>query len=314
MPSSTGLPLVSIALCTYNGERYLAEQLESLLHQTHTNLDIRVFDDGSSDGTLAVLQTYAARDPRIAIHTNVENLGYIRNFELALQACPGEFIAMCDQDDIWHPEKIETLLAEIGDKLLIYSEVELMDQHGTPTSGRFPQVTRLEGHCALSLLLDNCVTGHACLLRRDLLAQALPFPEGIIAHDQWLAIVAAAQGGLKASGHVLSRYRQHAQNALLNKRKREGQSRAARKTARDARLARLALAMKESGFFEGEDRELLEELATQLSRNTTLFYNYRLHGFLSAHSEKFLALYTEPKKQIKKLCRGAWFYRLFPFG
>ncbi|MFT4918317.1 MAG: glycosyltransferase involved in cell wall biosynthesis, partial [Zhongshania aliphaticivorans] len=99
------LPKISVAMCTYNGERFLAEQLDSILNQTYKNIELVVVDDVSTDGTLRLLDEYAARDGRIRVIRNSENIGFVRNFEKAMGACSGEFIALADQDDIWFPEK-----------------------------------------------------------------------------------------------------------------------------------------------------------------------------------------------------------------
>src|ERR1700753_2011765 len=99
-------PLVSIALCTYNGAVYLKEQLDSLIAQTYPNIEIVVVDDRSADDTWQLLTGYANTYPQFKIHQNAQNLGFVKNFEHAASLCSGELIALCDQDDIWHPEKI----------------------------------------------------------------------------------------------------------------------------------------------------------------------------------------------------------------
>ena len=103
-------PLVSVVLGTYNGEVYLQEQLRSVLAQTYPALEIIAIDDGSSDRTVDILREFAARDPRIRVVVNERNLGFIRNFEKGCRLAAGKFIALCDQDDYWFPEKITKMV------------------------------------------------------------------------------------------------------------------------------------------------------------------------------------------------------------
>ena len=107
---------VSVIICTYNGASYLAGQLDSLLAQTCPPYELVVQDDGSSDGTWEMLEAFRAAHPGLCIRLfrNPERLGYNRNFLSAVQRASGDFIACCDQDDLWHPEKLEMLAREIG--------------------------------------------------------------------------------------------------------------------------------------------------------------------------------------------------------
>jgi glycosyltransferase involved in cell wall biosynthesis len=105
---------VSIALCTYNGERFLDAQLTSLAQQSHRPDEIVICDDDSSDGTLGIIQTFANTAPfKVRVFRNPRNLGYVKNFEKAVSLCQGDMIFMCDQDDVWHPEKIEICLGAL---------------------------------------------------------------------------------------------------------------------------------------------------------------------------------------------------------
>src|SRR5690554_6867365 len=99
-------PLVSIVLCTYNGERFLREQLDSLVRQDYPNLEIIALDDDSSDLSYEILKEYEHRFDFITAIKNPENMGYLRNFEKGISLCHGDYIAMSDQDDIWHTDKI----------------------------------------------------------------------------------------------------------------------------------------------------------------------------------------------------------------
>ena len=136
-------PLVSIALCTYNGEAYLREQLDSIANQSYSPLELIAVDDSSSDNTLEILKEYAAIYPFIKIFVNPENLGYIRNFEKALQLCSGDFIALSDQDDIWDHKKIEKQVNSIGNNLLVYHDSEFVDQNGNSLNRKMSDIMNL---------------------------------------------------------------------------------------------------------------------------------------------------------------------------
>jgi glycosyltransferase involved in cell wall biosynthesis len=208
--ATTSQPMVSIALATFNGEGFVAEQLESLVNQTYPNLEIIVSDDGSEDDTLSILESYAIRYPFITIVLNDGEHGVEKNFENSLKYCNGELIALCDQDDIWHPSKIEILVNTIGDASLIYHNSLLIDQEGC--SLRKTAIDKqYSGNNPKVFLLKNIVSGHACLFKKKLLEAALPFPEGL-SHDWWLAAVAADECGIKYQPDVLVQYRQHSNN------------------------------------------------------------------------------------------------------
>ena len=110
MPSN---PLVSIALCTYNGAGFLAKQLDSLLSQSYETIEVIAVDDCSTDSTWDILQAYARKDNRLQTHKNDYNIGHTRNFEKAIALCKGDYIALSDQDDIWVGDKIKILMEDL---------------------------------------------------------------------------------------------------------------------------------------------------------------------------------------------------------
>src|SRR6476469_4151602 len=114
--------LVSIALATYNGEKYLQFLLDSLLAQTYHYLEIIAVDDRSTDKTVELLRQYSLLYPHIKVYVNESNLGFIKNFEKAVSLCNGEYIAMCDQDDYWLPENIMRKVEEIGEYPGVYCD------------------------------------------------------------------------------------------------------------------------------------------------------------------------------------------------
>lgn len=217
-------PLVSIALCTYNGEKYLVEQLDSLIAQTYNNLEIIVVDDASTDNTFAILQGYAARYPQFKLYQNQTNLGFVKNFEHAATLCMGELIALCDQDDIWLPEKIELQVNALGAHIFIYHDSEFIYEDGSPMHKKVSDRMNLyRGGQPEVFLFFNCVSGHSILMRRELLAEALPLKETYF-HDWWLAYVATNLGTIDFIPQCLVKYRQHNNsdtNILRVKREKE---------------------------------------------------------------------------------------------
>ena len=210
--SDAAEPLISVALCTYNGERYLREQLDSVLAQTYSNLEIVAVDDGSTDGTVELLREYQRRDARLRVYVNAQNLGFIGNFERAISLCRGLLIAPCDQDDVWLHHKLRTLAGCIGGHSMAYSDSELIDADGRTlgvSMSRFWTMQDLNDPAAFAL--SNCVSGHAMLFRRELLEEQPQLPPDVF-HDWWLAIRAAARDGIVYCPQKLVRYRQHGKN------------------------------------------------------------------------------------------------------
>ena len=202
-------PRVSVALCVCNGERHLREQLDTVLAQRDVDLEVIAVDDGSSDGSVALLREVAARDPRLQVHVNPENLGPLRSFERAMSLGSGEFIAPCDQDDRWQPQKLAKLLAAIGNADLAYCDSEYIDDAGIAHGrGISSDLTMMSGHEPLQFVFSNSVSGHALLVRRALFDAARPFPPGLF-HDWWLAMCAAARGGVVYLDEALVQFRRH---------------------------------------------------------------------------------------------------------
>ena len=214
--------LVSVALCTCDGERFLDEQLASVLAQQDVNLEVVVCDDASNDRTWTLVLGWAERDARIRPYRHEVRLGLSANFARAMSLCRGEFIAPCDQDDIWHPRKLSRLLETIGDQALNYCDSELVDETGATLGQRISDRVRMyRGRGLLPLCFWNSVSGHAMVFRRELLEAALPFPEQAY-HDWWLACVAAGAGGVGYLPEPLVRYRQHGRSVTDVAQRRAG--------------------------------------------------------------------------------------------
>jgi glycosyltransferase involved in cell wall biosynthesis len=206
-------PLISVALCTYNGGKFLRKQLDSVLSQSYSNLEIVVGDDQSTDDTRQILTEYVQRDSRIRVFVNEKNIGYTRNFEQTLKRCKADYLAICDQDDIWHKDKLRLQMAKLGDHALVYHDSELVDEYGTSMNFKISNKFNFySGSRAETFLFLNCISGHSVLMRKSVLASALPFPEGFH-YDQWLAFVATSIGSIDFVDQCLVQYRQHQKNS-----------------------------------------------------------------------------------------------------
>ena len=205
---------VSVVMATYNGEKFIREQLDSIIAQTMSPHEIIIVDDASSDSTKEILAAYAAQYPYIKPYFNITNLGYIKNFEKALTLASGNYIALCDQDDYWLPQKLEKLLTHIGDHTMIYSDSLLCDEQLQGTGKKISDVSVCQPYTSCLQQAVFCrIYGHATLFSKSLLSKALPFPE-VLPHDWWLSFVATLDGGIAYLPEVLVYYRQHSNNVF----------------------------------------------------------------------------------------------------
>lgn len=220
---------LSVAMCTWNGARYLSEQLRSIAEQSLLPGELIVCDDGSSDETLAILENFARIAPfPVRVFMNERNLGPAKNFEKAIQLCRGELIALSDQDDIWYPQKLSILARILGEDATlggVFSDGTLIDDSSAPVRGRLWQRVRyrppsdslhVESSLAACLLKRNVVTGAALMIRASVRDIILPVPDPWL-HDGWIAWMLVLHSGVAAVPEPLIGYRVHrAQHAGLS--------------------------------------------------------------------------------------------------
>ena len=195
---------VSVAIATYNGAKHLPAQLDSICQQTFRDFEIVVSDDASSDNTGEILEAYS-RKVNLRFAINHRRLGFARNFEAAILACKGEYIALCDQDDVWKEQRLETLLPKLGQAILSYGAAEQkFDYDGEIRPARHdPHFLDFLSRCGSGrpvrrLIAMNWVVSHTILFRSELLKCAFPIPSNQRFHDHWIALVAATMpGGIK---------------------------------------------------------------------------------------------------------------------
>lgn len=202
---------ISVAMATYNGARYLSEQLASFAAQTRLPDELVVCDDGSTDGTPALVDAFAAHAPfAVRLHRNPANLGYNRNFAQVIGLCTGDTIFVSDQDDVWYPHKIATMAA-------------LMDRHPDAMVATCDQdIADANGRATGSTVLGNIRTlrfsdamfepGCCTALRREWLKMVAPFPGDAVPYDHWLTVFAVLLGRRHLHDAPLQLYRRHASN------------------------------------------------------------------------------------------------------
>jgi glycosyltransferase involved in cell wall biosynthesis len=215
--NSVKIPKVSIALATYNGSAYLPGLLDSIFHQTYTDIEVVASDDCSTDATVDILKEYQ-RNHRLSYSVNRERVGFLRNFDRAISMCSGEFIALADQDDIWHHHKIETLLESIGSSSLICSDCSMIDERGNPIAPSYRKALRIpvpeDEYQYYGVAFLNYIMGCTVLFRKELAERALPIPDEAISHEWWLGICACRLNGIRYLPESLVSYRQHGANAV----------------------------------------------------------------------------------------------------
>ena len=234
MSTNSPLPLVSIVMATYNGERYLQEQLDSLARQTYPNIELIAIDDCSTDGTLDILNRYKAAHKNVTVVRNERNIGYQKNFEKGFLLAAGDYIAPCDQDDIWLPAKIETLARHIGSHAIAYCNSAFIDSEGILLGGSIREkYVLMNFDDPMMYVVGACAPGHTMLITKQVALDAMPFPT-LVSHDNWLGFIATFNSSLRFVDEVLVHYRSHDTNVFNGiKKKREKES--SQERARKAR-------------------------------------------------------------------------------
>lgn len=212
----------SVALCTYNGEKYLRKQLDSILEQTLAVDEIVVCDDQSTDGTLPILNQYKESFPHIfKIHVNEKTLRSVKNFEKSISLCENEIIFLCDQDDLWVPEKVEVILNQFKisqDLQVIATNASIIndneDLQKVSTIYDIPSKST-KGLTEILFFHQNFCTGATMALRKKFAKSLMPFPpENLYHHDEWIALNASLKNELLFLNDQLIKYRIH-QNQLV---------------------------------------------------------------------------------------------------
>ncbi len=219
--------MVSVLLASYNGEKYIREQMDSILNQTFQNLNIVVSDDLSTDKTPALVREYEEQYPdRIKILKHEERSGSAQNnFFRLLSAVSDQYIMLCDQDDVWLPHKVEITLKEMKRlearckrdiPLLVHSDLSVTDETGRIIHKSMAEYQKIAvwdnrlSHC----LVENNITGNTVMINRAFLSLLTHKPEDCMMHDWWLGLLASCFGEISYIDRPLVLYRQHGSNQL----------------------------------------------------------------------------------------------------
>jgi glycosyltransferase involved in cell wall biosynthesis len=216
----------SVALCTYNGSRFLRDQLASIAAQTRIPDELVVCDDGSTDSTAQIVADFARRAPfPVHWHTNATPMGSTKNFEKAISLCDGNIISLSDQDDVWLPDRLHATESAFQSDTAagaFFSDAEIVDDSLNPLGYRLWDVVRFgrpeqedirRGRAVPLLLRRNVVTGSTLAFRAEFRKLILPIPKGWV-HDAWIAFLIGAAGKLVFASRPLIKYRQHSSNQI----------------------------------------------------------------------------------------------------
>lgn len=215
---------IDILLATYNGEKYLREQIDSILNQTYKNIRLIVSDDCSKDGTRKILEEYNNKDERIKVYYQEKNLGVVKNIEFLLRKVESPYYMLADQDDYWFPEKaeksLETLKSNNAD--LVFGDLEVVDENLNTMYESFNDYMLLSRKINKYIdsykvnYLYNCVTGCTVLAKKETIEKILPLPTNskYLIHDHWIGLMANLNGKLAYMPEKYIKYRQHGNNQV----------------------------------------------------------------------------------------------------
>jgi len=222
--------MVSVLLASYNGEKYIREQLDSILNQTFSDLSIVISDDLSTDGTPAIIREYEEQYPgRVRSLRNSEGSGSAQNnFFRLLKSEADDYIMLCDQDDVWLPDKVEVTFREMkkletewGEAvpLLVHGDLSVTDKEGGILHKSMAEYQKIAVHDNRfsHYLVENNITGNTVMINRALLGFLVDVPKECVMHDWWLGLLASCFGRISYIDRPLVLYRQHGENQMGSK-------------------------------------------------------------------------------------------------
>lgn len=202
--------MISVCIATYNGEKYIKSQLDSILIQLDTDDEIIISDDSSTDKTIQIIKSF--NDKRIKLHENQKFRSPIFNFENALSYATGEYIFLSDQDDIWVPNKVKIMKEFLTDFDLVLSDTDIIDSNGNILNKSFYQMNGSKNGLVKNIV-KNSYLGCTIAFNQRILQKALPFPKDIAMHDWWIGLIGELYGKTYFIDEKLIHYRRHGENA-----------------------------------------------------------------------------------------------------
>lgn len=215
---------IDILMATYNGEKYLEEQIESILKQTYSNFRLIISDDCSTDRTCEILKKYSQIDNRIELYFQEKNLGYVKNFEFLLKKVENEIYMLSDQDDYWLPEKVEKTYKKLKesnsdlvftDLIVVNEKEEIINESFNNLMNLTKKINKTKNTKEL-VYLYNCITGCTIMSKKDYIKDIVPIPNESkhILHDHWISLVVSMKGKVEYLPEGLIKYRQHGNNQI----------------------------------------------------------------------------------------------------
>jgi len=209
---------VSIILPTYNGYQYISSLLDSILLQTYKDIEYIIIDDKSADNTVRIIQNYMKKDSRINLYINLVHLGINKNFERGIKLAKGNYIFLCDQDDLWDRTKVEKMVNKIKCGYgLVYCDLKVIDVTGKVISRSFHRLIGTDNlytkNITKYLLFRNLTNGCSICFKRELINDVIPFPDNVI-YDWWLMFKVSLKYKIGKLDEQIMSYRIHDNNAI----------------------------------------------------------------------------------------------------
>lgn len=288
-------PKIEILLATYNGEKYVGEQIDSIINQTYNNWELLIRDDNSKDRTLEILKEYEKKDKRIkVIEDKKGNLGFVKNFEELLNNSKEDWVMFSDQDDYWLENKIEKYVAILNTSsedilkkpMLIHSNSFICDDNLEIIKDEFINSKIANKYNEDDFYFAYFVQGSTVLINRAIIDLALPFSKNVTVHDRYFHLLAEFLGKRIFINESLIKYRQHSNNKI------------------GAKSSVISKILKKR-YFHNEDRELILEIQKKYKDNLETEQIEKIEKYLEVTNDKknrFLRFYLsrEFKMNIKK--------------
>lgn len=201
---------ISVCMATYNGERFIKEQLDSILHQLSKEDEIIISDDSSTDKTIEIIKSF--NDKRILLYENQKFKSPIFNFENSIMHSTGDYIFLSDQDDVWMPNKVEMIKDFLVNHDLVVSDANIIDSEGNIINNSFYLLNNSKNGL-IKNVIKNSYLGCTMAFNRKILKKALPFPKDIPMHDWWIGLIGELYGKTIFIKDPLISYRRHGENA-----------------------------------------------------------------------------------------------------
>lgn len=300
--------MISVVMCTYNGEKYIIRQLESICNQNLKPNEIIICDDCSADNTVVLIKKYIEEFTdytiQINLYENVKNVGVVKNFEQAITYCSGEIVFLSDQDDIWLPNKIESICKYMeckGNCNVVFTDALLIDSNGNEIGCSLWQSLGFSGKDNYSIsdfTGKRFVTGATIAAKRNFLKDIMPFPECWI-HDSWIAICAAIDGSIFSISEMYIQYRLHGNNVigvntetLIDKAKRRLMDIEQTKVDKQNMLQRFQVVMDRRALKSDQEIEILACISYWRIM-CSLFEKNILYGLFDVFKELFKGNYAK---------------------